>query len=197
MSGWRIYDIVDRNERDQIKDLWYTLIDGRVGINIISLVLLVIVSILMYTLGHRLIGVIFGISVSISGSIELIKFAKKRNSTKSFVDQLVGQFQEYMLSLPADDPEYCVPFEAIKFTPSIQKLSIERFRSADSVEVVSELIKGQIYHKGSELICRRCGAINETEAIYCEKCGYPLVCPCCGHEIDVEDDYCGACGHKL
>ncbi|MCH5307776.1 MAG: zinc ribbon domain-containing protein [Prevotella sp.] len=46
--------------------------------------------------------------------------------------------------------------------------------------------------------CPFCGAINDSEAMFCAQCGQPIsktACPHCGAEIDPDADYCEVCHH--
>ncbi|SNU02979.1 replication restart DNA helicase PriA [Prevotellaceae bacterium MN60] len=48
--------------------------------------------------------------------------------------------------------------------------------------------------------CPYCGAINESEAMFCAQCGQPISkanCPHCGAEIDPDADFCEVCHHYI
>ena len=48
--------------------------------------------------------------------------------------------------------------------------------------------------------CPSCGAVNESEALFCASCGKPLrmgVCPKCGSEIEADADFCEICHHYI
>lgn len=48
--------------------------------------------------------------------------------------------------------------------------------------------------------CPKCGAINESDAMYCASCGALLRmdnCPNCGSHIDPDADYCEMCHHYI
>ena len=49
--------------------------------------------------------------------------------------------------------------------------------------------------------CKKCGANNPDEAVFCAKCGARLdgktACPSCGRLNDEENNFCGFCGARL
>jgi predicted amidophosphoribosyltransferase len=48
--------------------------------------------------------------------------------------------------------------------------------------------------------CPYCGAINDSEAMFCAQCGQPIsktTCPHCGAEIDPDADFCEVCHHYI
>lgn len=49
-----------------------------------------------------------------------------------------------------------------------------------------------------QMVCQKCGHINDAGAIYCEACGQCLVKKCaCGAANDADAEYCKKCGKKL
>ena len=57
------------------------------------------------------------------------------------------------------------------------------------------------------MFCSKCGAENEDEALFCNKCGEKFnknssqptekICPKCNEKNEIESDFCEKCGTKL
>lgn len=64
-------------------------------------------------------------------------------------------------------------------------------------EVGGSISKEQREEQGR--VCPSCGALNQAENKFCDKCGTRLfkICPVCGAKQDGDDAYCGECGSKL
>lgn len=48
--------------------------------------------------------------------------------------------------------------------------------------------------------CPFCGAVNDSEAMFCAQCGQPInnaTCPYCGAEVEADADFCEACHHYI
>ena len=48
-------------------------------------------------------------------------------------------------------------------------------------------------------VCGRCGAENDKDATFCDKCGAPLkkTCSVCGKNNDSDAEFCKYCGNKI
>lgn len=57
----------------------------------------------------------------------------------------------------------------------------------------------QAAQKRDTIACPKCGAENDAELHFCEKCGAPLTktCPHCGESVGADAAFCGHCGNKI
>jgi len=70
--------------------------------------------------------------------------------------------------------------------------------SAPQMEMQQQPQMQAAYARG--VPCPKCGAINDSDAVYCSSCGAFLhmgVCPNCGSEIDPDADFCESCHHYI
>lgn len=91
-----------------------------------------------------------------------------------------------------EDETFNTPQSTIR--PQEREMSLEKNVEPEQMEMQEQ------YHQVEGVRCPNCGAMNDSDAMYCASCGEPLrkaVCPNCGAEIDPGADYCEKCHHYI
>ncbi len=85
---------------------------------------------------------------------------------------------------------------------------IMRYNKNESVPIINEAseeispaiknIVNSINNSESNITCE-CGYINNSDSLFCKKCGKSLriICPNCGKTLDNDSKYCSYCGNKI
>ena len=70
---------------------------------------------------------------------------------------------------------------------------------SENTDVRSSYIPPAEEKESAVTVVCECGTVNDSDALYCKKCGKSLhsVCPFCGEEVDSDSEYCKKCGKRL
>ncbi len=88
----------------------------------------------------------------------------------------------------------------INSSNSINKNNVINMSNDNSINYKSDQfeIKSVASRSEEQIVCQKCGHINDSSATYCESCGQCLVKKCsCGATNDADAEYCKKCGKKL
>lgn len=73
--------------------------------------------------------------------------------------------------------------------------------TSEGVETIAKSIHNGITNGNKTLRCTKCNELNDSDAKYCNNCGYELkstiVCDKCGKENEATAKFCNSCGSKL